>query len=110
MQLLFDENLSPRLVGLLAGLFPGSTHVRDVGLKSASDPVVWKFAAEQGFVIVSKDADFRQRSILFGHPPKVIGLLVGNCPTARVETVLRTGAETIDLFERDPTAAFLELP
>ena len=110
MKLLFDENLSPRLVGLLADLFPGSTHVRDVGLKTASDPEVWAFAGAEHFVIVSKDADFRQRSILFGSPPKVIGVLLGNCPTARVETVLRTSAALLARFEQDPTAAFLELP
>jgi len=110
VKLLFDENLSPRLVTLLADLFPGSTHVREVGLKCVSDPLVWTFAAEQGFVIISKDADFRQRSILFGPPPKIIGLLVGNCSTARVEAVIRNSAEVIAVFDRDPSLAFLELP
>ena len=33
MNLLFDENLSHKLVQLLAHLFPHSTHVRDVDLK-----------------------------------------------------------------------------
>ncbi len=110
VKLLFDENLSPRLVGLVSDVFPGSTHVRDVGMKAASDPIVWNFAAEHGYVIVSKDADFRQRSILLGPPPKVIGLLMGNCPTGRVESVLRSNVSVIGEFERDQTAAFLELP
>lgn len=110
MRLIFDENLSPRLVGLLADVFPDATHVRNVGLKAASDPEVWRFAAEHGYVIVSKDADFRQRSILLGAPPKVIGLLMGNCPTARVDSVLRSNVKLIGEFERDSAAAFLELP
>ena len=40
MKLLFDENLSHKLVGLLADLFPGSVHVREVGLKAADDLLV----------------------------------------------------------------------
>jgi predicted nuclease of predicted toxin-antitoxin system len=32
MKVLFDQNLSHRLVGQLASEFPGSSHVRDVGL------------------------------------------------------------------------------
>ena len=72
--MLFDENLSFRLVAQLADLFPDSTHVRDVGLASASDDDVWSYATAHGFTIVSKDADFHQRSFLEASPPKVIWL------------------------------------
>jgi predicted nuclease of predicted toxin-antitoxin system len=41
MKMLFDQNLSPRLTTLLADLYPASLHVRDVGLESAEDVVVW---------------------------------------------------------------------
>jgi predicted nuclease of predicted toxin-antitoxin system len=58
MKLLFDQNLSLRLVRLLAAEFPGSQHVRDVGLAIAPDPAIWAYAAAQGMVIVSKDSDF----------------------------------------------------
>ena len=61
MKLLFDENLSPRLVGLLADLFPNSLHVRDVGLKTAEDSLVWNYARDNNLVIASKDADMHQR-------------------------------------------------
>lgn len=37
MRLLFDHNLSCKLVRLLADGFPKSQHVREVGLTSASD-------------------------------------------------------------------------
>ena len=110
MKLLIDENLSPRLVAALVDIFPDSVHVRDAGLKAASDPAVWNFAKAHGFAIISKDADFRQRSLLYGAPPKVICLLVGNCPTALVETIVRTSAERIHRFEDDSTATILELP
>ena len=58
MKLLFDNNLSDHLVGLLTRDFPGSVHVRSVGLASASDQEVWDFAKAEGLTIVSKDADF----------------------------------------------------
>ena len=69
MKLLFDENLSPQLVRLLADLFPDSVHVRDVGLKAADDPVVWKYSQDYSLIICSKDSDMHQRSFLLGYPP-----------------------------------------
>jgi predicted nuclease of predicted toxin-antitoxin system len=110
VKLLFDENLSPRLVATLADLFPGSVHVREVDLKSAADTRLWDYAKAGGFVIISKDADFRQRSVLYGQPPKAIGVLLGNCPTAAVESLLRGSVEVIRRFVEDPESAFLELP
>lgn len=58
MRLLFDQNLSHRLVGQLADVFPNSLHVRDIGLAQSSDDVVWAYARANGLSIVSKDADF----------------------------------------------------
>ena len=90
MKLLFDENLSPRLVSLLTHEYAGSEHVRNVGLAAAADPVVWSFAAAQGFVIATKDSDFKHRALLFGHPPKVVWLRLGNCSTAAAAALLHT--------------------
>jgi predicted nuclease of predicted toxin-antitoxin system len=53
-------------------VYPDSQHVREVGLSEATDEAVWRHAVEQGLTIVTKDADFHQRSFLFGHPPKVV--------------------------------------
>lgn len=72
MNLLFDQNLSPRLVASLADAFPNSAHVRDVGLGRADDESVWRYAAENSLTIVSKDSDFHQLSFLRGHPPKIV--------------------------------------
>jgi predicted nuclease of predicted toxin-antitoxin system len=107
MKLLFDENLSPRLVGLLAVEFHGSEHVRNVGLAAAPDPVVWSYAAAQGLVIVSKDSDFQHRALLLGHSPKVVWVRLGNCSTAAVEALLRTRQSDLLAFEADPTATLL---
>ena len=109
MRLLLDENLSPRLARALADLCPGSIHVRDVGLAAASDDEVWTYAAERGFTVVSKDAEFHQRSFLFGHPPKVVWIRRGNCSTRDIETLLRARRDELVAFEQDPEASFLAL-
>ena len=109
MRFLFDENLSPLLVSTLAELYPNSIHVRDVGLERAADEAVWLYAREQGLTIVSKDADFRQRSFVVGHPPKVVWIRRGNCSTRDIESILRQHRRAILEFDRDELGAFLEL-
>lgn len=109
MKLLFDENLAPGLVARLRDIYPESVHVRDLGLKSSPDPVVWKFAAERGFIIVSKDADFRQRSFLYGHPPKVIWIRLGNCSTQEIAGLSRDRHGSIQAFASDEETSFLSL-
>jgi len=109
MKLLFDHNLSYCLVPALASLYPGSMHVRDVGMAMADDEVIWNFARQQGLMIVSKDTDFYQRSMLFGHPPKVVWIRLGNCTTAQVEALLRTRHTDLLAFDQDATASFLAL-
>lgn len=110
MKLLYDQNLSPRLVERLAELFPESKHVIDVGLSEAEDSDLWSYAAEHDFTIVSKDSDFVQLSLLRGAPPNVIRLHVGNCTTARVEAVLRSGSVAIKAFDSDSESSLLLLP
>lgn len=109
MKLLFDENLSHKLARRLIDLFPDSIHVRDVGLKSSDDPLVWKYAQQNDFVIISKDADMHDRSLLFGYPPKVIWVRLGNCSTRQVEELLRRDFDTIQMFFDDDYASFLAL-
>lgn len=109
MKLRFDQNLSPRLVRSLADLYPGSVHVRDVGLHNALDEAIWEYAALYGLSIVSKDADFHQRSFLFGPPPKVIWVRRGNCSTSDIEAILRGHHANLHWFVQDAKGAFLVL-
>ena len=109
MKLLFDENLSPRLVALLSTTFPESFHVRDVGLARADDDTVWSYAKDQGFAIVSKDSDFHQRSFVLGFPPKVVWIRRGNCATSEISILLQTYQSDLLLFAEDTETAFLEL-
>ncbi|MGB7160786.1 MAG: DUF5615 family PIN-like protein [Tepidisphaeraceae bacterium] len=108
-KLLIDENLSPKLARQLSDLFPGSESVRDLNLQQADDVVIWRHAQVNGHVIVTKDVDLYARSLLFGHPPKVIRIELGNCSTTRVETLLRWRADRIRTFIADDDAACLAL-
>ncbi len=110
MRLLFDENLSPDLPHLLAGEFPDSAHLRDLGLVGADDAVIWHAAAVQGFVLVSRDDDFIELAILRGAPPKVVAVGLGNCRTAEVEALLRSARDRLERFALEPDASLLELP
>ncbi|MFN2455192.1 MAG: DUF5615 family PIN-like protein [Pyrinomonadaceae bacterium] len=109
MRLLFDENLSHKLARLLADIFPDSAHVRDVGLKAADDPLVWEYAKDNDLVIVSKDSDMHQRSFVFGYPPKIVWIRLGNCSTPDVEKLLRRNLPVIKAFYEDDYASFLSL-
>lgn len=109
MKLLLDENLSHKLVARLAPAFPDSTHVDGVGLHGQPDPVVWRYAADHSFVIVSKDDDFRQLSFLRGHPPKVVWLVVGNAGMAVIADLLLRNQSRLAAFAADPDDALLTL-
>ena len=109
MKLLFDENLSPKLVAALTDIFPESAHVDRAGLGGGSDNEVWEYAHQHGFALVSKDSDFHEKSLLQGYPPKVIWIKRGNCTTKQIETILRSQAAQIESLLDDPEATFLIL-
>jgi predicted nuclease of predicted toxin-antitoxin system len=96
MKLLFDENLSPKLPQRLIDLFPNSLHVRDVGMKATIDPIVWDYAKDNNFM-------------MFGNPPKVIWIRLGNCSTLQVENLLRRDFNAIELFYEDENLSLLAL-
>ena len=109
MKLLFDENLSRRLVARLADLFPESSHVVLEGLLQNPDIVVWEYAKAREFAIVTADADFYELSTTFGPPPKVIWLRRCDYPTATAEELLRGQAIRISAFLDAPESAVLIL-
>ncbi len=109
MKLLFDENLSPKLVFALADIFSDAAHVDRLGLGGAGDDEVWAYARQHGYTLVSKDSDFHEKSLLRGWPPKVIWIRRGNCTTSQIEIMLRGQAAQINLLHDDPDAAYLIL-
>ncbi len=95
MKLLLDENVSRRLVPFLQTDYPESSHVVLVGLEQASDRQIWLYAKEHGYVLVTKDSDYRDLSTLLGTPPQVILLLMGNSDKARLLKTLIDRKEDI---------------
>ncbi|WP_396439650.1 DUF5615 family PIN-like protein [Limnohabitans sp.] len=88
MKLLLDENLSRRLVPFLQHDFAGSSQVVLEGLASCSDTELWNFSKAQGFVIVTRDADFEELSLVWGAPPQVIWLKTQNLNRAATLKIL----------------------
>ena len=109
MKLLFDENLSPKLVMALADVFPNSAHVDRLGLGGSPDNEVWDYAKQHGFVLISKDSDFYEKSMLYGHPPKVVWIKQGNCTNRQIQLILRDKVEAIELFYQDANESFIRI-
>lgn len=98
------------LPGLLADIFPDSAHVRAIGLRGADDRAIWAYAAAHGFVVVSKDDDFKELAVLQGAPPKLVMIALGNCATAEVESLLRGNVLALNRFAEDAVGWLIELP
>ncbi|MBW4618057.1 MAG: DUF5615 family PIN-like protein [Cyanosarcina radialis HA8281-LM2] len=109
MKLLLDENLSDRIILSIVDLYPNSEHLKTLGLINTDDALIWEYAKTNGFVLVSKDSDFHQRSLLYGHPPKFIYLRIGNCPTSKIIQILRDNFDTVVQFENSQTESLLVL-
>ncbi len=103
MKLLFDQNLSHKLVDRLRTEFPDSLHVRNAGLASADDPTIVKFALAQGFTIVSKDADFLALRFVLGEHIRMVWIRLGNGSTDQVEQALRGRRASIEALANDPS-------
>jgi len=95
MKLLLDENLSLRLVPFLQHEFPGSSQVTLLGLESASDQDIWLRAKNDGYVVVTRDADFQELSLVWGAPPQVIRLRTPNLNRTAVLKMLLDNKEQI---------------
>jgi predicted nuclease of predicted toxin-antitoxin system len=109
MKLLFDHNLSPSLVNRLRDLYPESNHVYRLGLDQVPDTEVWEYAKREGFLIVTKDADFSDLSLLRGFLPKIIWIRRGNCKTADIEAILRSHYDDIADLNDNETIGVLTL-
>jgi predicted nuclease of predicted toxin-antitoxin system len=110
MTLLFDANISYRIVKKLKNDFPNCLHVSKSGLNPPiSDRMIWQFAQKTDFIIVSNDEDFYELSNLYGSPPKVIWLRFGTPPTEIVVQRLLKHKADIHAFAIDTTIDLLEI-
>ncbi len=109
MKLLLDQHLSHRLLRQLNAAFPDSKHVKDFNMTNADDEILWRFASENNFVIVSKDSDFFNRSVVRGHPPKIKFLRLGNCPSSKILDTLLSNQSAIHDFVNSSIESLLVL-
>jgi predicted nuclease of predicted toxin-antitoxin system len=110
MRLLFDENISYRIVKQLIDIFPESLHVSRIGVSlPISDRIIWEDAKKNDFVIVSFDEDFESFANLYGFPPKVVILRLGNSSTKIIASVLTSKASDIESFYLSDTFGLLEI-
>lgn len=109
MKLLFDQNISYRLISDLEDLFPKSNHVRLLNLETSSDEEIWQYAKKRDFVIVTQDSNFNERSLLYGYPPKIIWLRIGNVSTQNIKKLLRKNYKNIINFYKDSSSGCLEI-
>lgn len=93
----------------LGDIFPGSTHVRLLGLDQSSDEAVWQHAKKHGLTIVTQDSDFNERGLIFGYPPKIVWLQCGNSSTHHILNVLKQHHTDLLAFENDPAIGCFEI-
>ena len=96
MKLLLDENLSRRIVPFLQADYPNSTQIALANMESASDMDVWRFARENDYVIVTKDSDFYDMSLVLGAPPLVIWIKTGNVSKSAITNLLLQNCKQIE--------------
>jgi predicted nuclease of predicted toxin-antitoxin system len=98
VKLLFDQNISFRVVSKLKSTFPNCAQVRALHLEDKSDKEIWDFAKKHEYTIVTFDADFFDLGTLYGHPPKIVWLRIGNTNTNNLINVLNNHANSISDF------------
>ena len=98
MKLLFDQNISFRIIKKLKSYFPDCKHISDCGLADCDDPDIMEYAQENDYAIVTFDSDFYEISLIKGFPPKIIWIRSGNLTTAQIAKLIVNNKESIDEF------------
>ncbi len=109
MKLLFDQNISFRVLRLLPDGFSDCCHVQSVGLDNSKDVEIWRYAKQNDSVIVTFDADFFDISVLKGFPPKIIWIRTGNLTTSEIAELIILNYVNIVSFMDNPEQGCLEL-
>lgn len=102
MRLLFDQNISYKIVNKLVDIYPDCKHISQLGLYNSNDSDIWVYAHDNNYVIVTFDSDFYDISLLSGCPPKIIWIRTGNLTTNEIAGLLRANKENISQFLNSP--------
>ena len=103
MKLLFDQNISFRLINKVTHLYPQAIQLKEVGLENFSDIEIWNFAKKNDYTIVTFDADFFEINLLKGQPPKILWVRAGNTSTNNLVKLLEENFELINEFISNET-------
>jgi predicted nuclease of predicted toxin-antitoxin system len=109
VRLLFDQNISARIIRLLKHVFPDCTQVTLEGLSNANDLQIWEWARQNNCCIITFDSDFLDILTLRGFPPKILLLRLGNRRTNELAEILSERKPAIDAFLADKTIGCLEI-
>ena len=101
MKLLFDQNISFRLIERISNLYPDAKQVRELGLENVTDNEIFEFAKKNDYSIVTFDSDFCDLNILKGFPPKIIWIRTGNITTKNLEIIMKNKYERIKSFMQE---------
>lgn len=85
---LVDNQLPAALARWLEAKGYPAEHVLALQLAQSSDAAIWQRAARVTAVIVSKDEDFAQLTLLRPEPVSVVWLRIGNCRTSALLATL----------------------
>jgi predicted nuclease of predicted toxin-antitoxin system len=84
-------------------------HVVNYDLDESEDIIIWEFAKKNYWVVLTKDTDFHFLLTLYGPPPKVIRLNIGNASNQEIVAVLERHKTLIEMFVRTEKTSLLEL-
>ncbi|WP_374046065.1 DUF5615 family PIN-like protein [Massilia sp. R2A-15] len=79
MKFLVDSQLPLALARHLTSQGIPCVHVNEVGLGSAADTEIWRYAKMNRMTIVSKDGDFAMLIHAKHSPPQLVWVRIGNC-------------------------------
>ena len=102
MKLLFDQNISFRVINKISNLYPEAQQVRALGLENSTDIQIWEYAKKNNYSIVTFDADYFDITSLKGHPPKIIWLRIGNTTTDHIAKLFIDKFDLIEDFILNP--------
>ena len=108
MKLLFDQNISQRILKKLPETYSGSSHVKTEGLLNASDLEIWEYANFHQFIIVTLDSDFNDIFLLNGFSPKILWFRTLNLRSEELSFILINQQSDIQDFINSDDLGCLE--
>jgi predicted nuclease of predicted toxin-antitoxin system len=72
--------------------------------------VIWRFARDNDFALLTQDSDFERKAALRGAPPKVILVRTGNIRTPLLRPIIAAQLDRIERFLASATEAMMYVP